>query len=90
MNEVVYVVYDLVGIKQEVKYQYVNSRMSSRGYEIQAAVHSGIWDAFLASNVDFFLQKFLILFIDMFGYWLPAKNIEGKNKISGVQIQMNN
>ncbi len=52
--------------------------MSSWRYEVQAAVHSGIRDAFLASNVDFFLQKFFVLFIDVFGYGLPARNTKGK------------
>lgn len=52
--------------------------MSSWRYEVQAAVYSGIRDAFLASDVDFFLQKFLVLFIDVFRYGLPARHKKGK------------
>lgn len=42
-----------------------NSRMSSRGDEIEAAVHSGVRDALLSGDIDFFFKELLILLVDV-------------------------
>lgn len=51
---------------------WFNSRVSSRGYEIEAAVHSGVGDALLSGDVHLLLQELLILLVDVLANGLPA------------------
>jgi len=50
----------------------VNSRVSSRGDEIYAAVHPGVGDALLPGDVDLLLQELLVLLVDVLANGLPA------------------
>lgn len=43
----------------------INSRVSRRGDEVEAAVHSGVRDALLSGDVDFFFQELLVLLVDV-------------------------
>lgn len=43
----------------------MNSRVSSGGDEIEAAVHPGVRDALLSGDIHLFFKELLILLIDV-------------------------
>ena len=51
--------------------------MTSWGDEVYAAMDSGVWDPFLPVDVDLLLQVRLILVVNEFHNWLPAKPWQG-------------
>lgn len=55
-----------------------NSRVSSWGDEVDAAVHPGVRDALLSGDIDLLLQELLILLIDVLGNGLPAEDTKEK------------
>lgn len=52
--------------------------MSIWGDEIQAAVHPGVRDALLPSDVDLLLQELLVLLVDVLTDGLPAVDIKAE------------
>lgn len=66
----------------------LNSRVSSRGDEIEAAVHSGVRDALLSGDVDLFFKELLILLVDVLWDGLPAvENEDGEEQHFLQQIK---
>ena len=55
-------------------------RVSCRGDEVEAAVDTGVRDAFLPGNVHLLLQELFVLFVDVFLNGLPAEG-QGKNRL---------
>ena len=49
------------------------SPVASRGDEVDAAVHSGVWDSLLAVDVDLLLQVGFILVVDELHDGLPTR-----------------
>lgn len=50
-------------------------RVARRGDEVEAAVHSRVWNSFLPCNIHLLFQKFFILLIDVFLNRLPAVEV---------------
>lgn len=60
----------------------LNSRVSGRGDEVDAAVHPGVGDALLPGDVDLLLQELFVLLVDVLGDGLPA--VEMAEEVSGM------
>lgn len=43
--------------------------------EVEAAVHSSVWNSFLPCNIHLLFQKFFILLVDVFLNRLPAVKV---------------
>lgn len=71
-----------VNIDGHASFNFPNSRVSSWGDEIEAAVNPGVRDPLLSGDVDLLLQELLILLIDVFEDGLPA----GRNRLFLLQI----
>lgn len=54
-------------------------RMACGGDEVEAAVHSCVWNSFLPGNIHLLFQKFFILLIDVFLNRLPAVKVGERN-----------
>lgn len=60
-------------------------RVSSRGDEIETAVHSGIWDALLSGDIHLLSEELLILLIDVLANGLPAADANERVKLSRLK-----
>lgn len=54
-------------------------RVSRRGDEVEAAVHTCVWNSFLPCNIHLLFQKLFILLIDVFLNRLPAVEVEKRD-----------
>lgn len=61
-------------------------RVARGGDEVEAAVHSRVWNSFLPCNIHLLFQKFFILLIDVFLNRLPAVKVEERQMNREVQI----
>lgn len=50
-------------------------RVARRGDEVEAAVHTGVWNSFLPCNIHLLFQKLFILLIDIFLNRFPAVKV---------------
>lgn len=50
-------------------------RVACGGDEVEAAMHTGVWNSFLPCNIHLLFQKLLILLVDIFLNRLPAVKV---------------
>lgn len=63
------------GTKGLSKGERLYVRVAGRGDEVEAAVHSRVWNSFLPCNIHLLFQKFFILLVDIFLNRFPAVKV---------------
>lgn len=63
-------------------------RVAGRGDEVEAAVHSRVWNSFLPCNIHLLFQKFFILLVDIFLNRFPAVKVGERGEYTGTNLLM--
>lgn len=61
-------------------------RVACGGDEVEAAVHSCVWNSLLPCDIHFLFQKFFVLLVDVFLNRLPAVKVGERDEKTGTNL----